>query len=153
MILKTALSALATLSISPVAAQTADSPTPQAKLFAPTMSFARAITPPAVSVSVRDVIYGQAACNERAKTAMLIQGASNVGLSNGSTANWGEVGSNQLMIWCRNSQVFIVVAGSDQTTTNQFRDDLAYEFGNHMDFLDEADAAIKVVLKSMYETD
>ncbi len=29
----------------------------------------------------------------------------------------------------------------------------SYGFGNHMDFLDEAEAAIKVVLKAMYETD
>lgn len=128
MILKTALSALAALSVHPAAAQTVDSPTPQAKLFAPTLSFARASTPPAVSVYVRDVIYGQAACNERAKNALLLQGASNVGLSNGSTANWGEVGSNQLMIWCRSGQVFIVVAGLEQSATNQFRDDLTKGF-------------------------
>lgn len=128
MILKTALSTLAALSINPVAAQTADSPTPQAKLFAPMLSFARASTPPAVSVYVRDVIYGQAACNERAKTAILLQGASNVNLSNGSTANWGEVSQNQLMVWCRSNQVFIVVAGYEQSVTNQFRDDLSRAF-------------------------
>lgn len=131
MILKTALSTFAALSISPVGAQTVESPAFKNKVFGPTagvLSFMSANKAPAVSVSVRDVIYGQAVCNERAKTALLVLGAANVGLSNGSTANWGEVGSNQVMAWCRTGQIFIVVAGADQTMTNQLRDDLSRQF-------------------------
>lgn len=51
------------------------------------------------------------------------------------------------------------------TTNEKLREDVAkaifdkfvegdsYGWGNWMDFLDEADAAINVVLKSLYETD
>lgn len=129
MILKTALATVLATGLGPLTVSA--SQLPQPKPGAPVVSsslMANSLRPPAVSVSMHNLIYGQVACNARAKTALLVMGATSLGLSNGSTANWAVVGPNQVMVWCQSGSVFIVVAGNDQTMANQLREDIAVQF-------------------------
>lgn len=72
-------------------------------------------SPPAIGYTAASTPYGSFGCKQRAENKLYSIGATNISKSSGGTI-WADYGSYSIGVWCRGSEVVIIVAGDADTT-------------------------------------
>ena len=83
-------------------------------------------TPPALSLYAVN-INNNIACRSKARSKYFELGARDMSSEN-LNAQWGTVGSMQAVVWCRDSQAIIGVAGASYDAVKELRDEIAKAF-------------------------
>lgn len=129
LLLAAAVSIPVTPLCAPVLAENIDSPKTIPALAAPA-AFSAALsggnTPPSMYLAVRS-INNNIACRNTARAKYFEVGARDMSDSN-SNSQWGTVGSMQAVVWCRDTQAIIAVAGGTGNSAEELRDTIANGF-------------------------
>ncbi len=83
-------------------------------------------TPPAMSLYAVN-ITNNIACRSKARSKYFELGARDMSSEN-LNAQWGTIGSMQAVVWCRDSQAIIAVAGSNYDSVKEVRDEIVKAF-------------------------
>ena len=116
------------LTAAPVFADTAQSPksnTPPAATFG-FVSSAGSDVPPAMALNTVN-ITSNISCRAKARSKYFELGARDMSKDD-SNAQWGTVGTMQAVVWCRDTQAIIAVAGSNQSSAVELRDEIVKAF-------------------------
>jgi hypothetical protein len=127
--IKTILTATAiALTSTPVLADTVQSPkttqAPSANSFG--FSSLGGTTPPALTLYAISST-SNISCRSKARSKYFELGARDMSKDD-SNAQWATVGTMQAVVWCRDTQAIIAVAGSNQTSVVELRDEIAKAF-------------------------
>ena len=73
---------------------------------------------PALGFSTAETPYGVFSCKQRAENKLYAIGATNITKSSGTQTIWARHGGiYSIGVWCRGSEVVIMVAGDGETTS------------------------------------
>jgi hypothetical protein len=72
-------------------------------------------------------IANNIACRSKARSKYFELGARDMSSEN-LNAQWGTVGSMQAVVWCRDSQAIIAVAGANYDSVKEVRDEIVKAF-------------------------
>lgn len=83
-------------------------------------------TPPSLAFAER-AVANNIACRNAARSKFFELGARGMSTSD-SNSQFGIVGSNHAVVWCRENRAFIVVAGQSYDTVKEIRDTIVNAF-------------------------
>ncbi len=131
MIKSALLAAAIALPCSPVLAQGIESPksapvVQSANVPALMGSFGGGNTPPAISLYAVN-ISNNISCRSKARSKYFELNARDMSKDD-SNAQWGTVGTMQAVVWCRDSQAIIAVAGDSYSSVKELRDEIVKAF-------------------------
>jgi len=93
---------------------------------APTSAVSSSNIPPALSLYAVN-INNNISCRAKARAKYFELGARDMS-NDTSNAQWGTIGNMQAVVWCRDSQAVIAVAGNSYDSVKELRDELAKSF-------------------------
>lgn len=129
LLLAAAVSIPVTPLCAPVLAENIDSPKTVPTVSAPA-AFSAALSggdnPPSMYLAVRS-INNNIACRNAARSKYFEVGARDMSSSD-NNSQWGTVGSMQAVVWCRDTQAIIVVAGGSGNSAEELRDTITKAF-------------------------